>query len=169
MSDVSVERLADMVVAGLTYTEIGAEVGLSEGGVRNRLRRAGIDAKADVLRRLRTRAEDLPPREAVDFLLGALDRLELSMTDKAHPVDAWGVHLTPMQRRIAICLFDAGGAMRHPEQLHAACYWDARDDGADVETIKVQLMHIRRKLADVCDIETVWGRGYRMTVIGGAE
>ena len=107
-------------------------------------------------------AESMRPIDAVDYLLQALEDGFAAMARNApHPVDAWRAGLTPAQRRIAICLYDARGDVRTHRQVYAACCFGATGQ-PQPEIVKSHISRLRRKIAGRAEILSISGVGYQM-------
>lgn len=159
---------ADMAVAlageGLPLDAISAETGLSYDGVRSALRRHGASAVRKLEVQVRQRAEAMPPREAVDYLLGVVEALIEAAPGRHHPTDLWA-HFPIVERRVVQALYEARGGLMSRDRLMAAVYYDrAIDEVPDDKIIDIWVCKIRKKLPDGVAIETVWGRGWRMVV-----
>lgn len=157
------DKITALVKAGLTNAQIAEELDVVPGTVRHWVRTLGLAGNREVYRSIRDRAEDMPPTRAKDYLLDALMMLHEAMVLNAeHEVDTWGIHLTPTERRILICLVDARGAVRTKEQVMAAIYFGARDAGPESKTLDVLLCKLRKRLpASIGHIKTEWGVGLR--------
>ena len=111
------DKITALVKAGLTNAQIAEELDCVPATVRRWVREMGLVGNWEVYRNVRDRAEDMPPTQAKDYLLDVLALLHEAMVFQTeHEVDTWGIHLTPTERRILICLVDARGAVRAPEE-----------------------------------------------------
>lgn len=111
-----------------------------------------------VLRRSDGRADaagddDMPPVLEVDDL-----RIEVGPREVFVKGDA--VALTPKEFDLLTALVQARGLVLSREQLLEKV-WGYTFLG-DSRTIDVHVRQLRRKLADACPIETVWGTGYKV-------
>lgn len=114
--------------------------------VRAVLRRS--DGRADA-----AGGDDMPPVLEVDDL-----RIEVGPREVFVKGDA--VALTPKEFDLLTALVQARGLVLSREQLLEKV-WGYTFLG-DSRTIDVHVRQLRRKLADACPIETVWGTGYKV-------
>ena len=113
---------------------------------------------------IRRKAEDMPKEDAVDYLLSCIENMAEAMADNPyHPVDGLGVRLTPGQRRIVICLYEAQGNLRTWNQIISA-YSVGMIEAPSNEVVKQQLYMARRRLSPIAEIINEHGRGFRMEV-----
>lgn len=147
---------------GLSLAMIGDEVGLSVDAVRSRLARRGLRATHPREIDVRTRAEALPPREAVDYLLGVVGNLLDVLDAPDHATDRWA-RWSVCEKRIVRALFDAEGAHMSRERLMSAVYYDKSVDDLPMnKIIDVFICRIRAKLPRGVTISTSWGQGWAM-------
>ncbi len=159
-------QLAAMAADGMSLSEIADEVGSTARAIRVALRRRGLRAVHETEQTLRAKVQTMRPHEAVEYLLGCLQQLAPALCgEAAHPIDAWGLHLQPRERRLLIALHDARGAMLSRDQAMAAVYFDAKGDLPGEKILDVFVCRIRAKLpAERARIITTWGQGWRMKV-----
>ncbi|MFV1484502.1 MULTISPECIES: winged helix-turn-helix domain-containing protein [unclassified Phaeobacter] len=154
--------LGQLVAAGKTTGEIAYMAGSSTGAVRCALARRGLSPnlpKASTVRRI---AEGMPPREAVEYLLGVLEEVAPAVSGDPSEIDDWGVDWTSSQRLIVSTLFAASPEAVPSERLWSLLY-AARPgcDGPDEKIIGVYICKIRKRLpSEHGQIVTYWGRGY---------
>lgn len=121
---------------------------------------------------------DLKNRE-IAMLRGELDRVkdendmlrqriaEFFGLDTPWPKDVLGFRLTPIEEKFLRVL--AKRDFGSKEMLYSAIYDDRvfDEDLPDPKIIDVKICHLRKKLPSDA-IETIWGRGYRLTDAGKA-
>lgn len=99
-----------------------------------------------------------------------LDRLQAFIEPflaeiKVNPFEKF--KLSPVQERMAMALFQKGGGCVSKDTLLNAMYFDKLNHEPHFKTVEVFICHLRKKLYPEYRIETVWGRGYRMTQDAG--
>jgi DNA-binding response OmpR family regulator len=156
------EQLSSFVESGLTLGEIGDEMGKTAHEIRNALRRRGMRAVHANEKTLRQKVEGMKPVEAVEFLLACVENLSSGLCGREHETDSWMLPLTPMQRRVLICLYDAGGAVVTKDALMSALYFDRPGDVPEIKIVDVMICKIRPKIpANRGRVETIYGLGVR--------
>ena len=75
------------------------------------------------------------------------------------------LNLTPSEEKLLRILYKREFLTK--EQAYGSFYWDRADGGPDSKILDVHICHIRAKLPPE-SIETIWGRGYRLTDAGRA-
>jgi DNA-binding response OmpR family regulator len=106
--------------------------------------------------------------EERDFLTEKLAYVEGALLGTS---DAWllageRLRMTPHQVRIIRCLLKRHNReVATKEAIHTAMYLDRPDDWPDPKVLDVQVCKMRRILPPDT-IETVWGRGYRLSDAG---
>ncbi|MFV1549466.1 helix-turn-helix domain-containing protein [Phaeobacter sp. A90-2a-3-a] len=154
--------LGQLVAAGKTSPEIADISGASCLAVRAALRRRGLKPNPAELVNVRRIAEDMPPRDAVEYLLGILGDVMPALTGDDCDFDHWGVDWTPSRRLILGVLHAAS-----PHPVSADKIWslicDASDGSEDPDrsVVVVHISKIRKQLPpEHGQIVTYWGRGY---------
>lgn len=162
------DDLRAFVQSGATLADIAAELDTNKGAIRRALGRRDMRATRAECQTLRQRVQTMRAPDAVEFLLDCFEVLAGSMAGADdHPVDAWGIRLTPTERRMLICLHDAGGGLRNKNSLLDAMTFDRPGDGPSIKSVDVYICKLRRKLpARVGRIETVHWHGYRFVAAG---
>lgn len=159
------EQLTAMITSGLTAKQIAEECDVSEQTVRRRSRLRGLTLHKQTYQTVRQRAELMTPRQAVDYLLDVLETLHAAMCGEPnHEVDTWGVHLTPMERRVLIVIIDTPAEhVCTRDQIFAAMNLVRDTRYSDAVSMAGVVIHkLRRKLpAEHGHIHNVWGTGYR--------
>lgn len=115
-------------------------------------------------RTLRQRAEEMPPTQAVDYLLMCLEDLADAYTGGHHPVDDMIADLTPMERRLAVLMHDRAGRVVTRQSMASAQALGGETAPSE-HSISAMIHKLRRKLPHGVGIETVRGLGYRMTLL----
>lgn len=154
--------IAQMVSIGKTTVEIADMAGSSTVAVRRALARRGLSPNLPEVSTVRRIAEEMPPREAVEYLLGVLEEVAPAVSGDPSEIDGWGVDWTSSQRLIVSTLFAASPEAVPSERLWSLLY-AARpgDDGPDEKIIGVYICKIRKRLPpEHGQIVTYWGRGY---------
>lgn len=155
-----------MAKEGKTASEAARDLRMTRQAVQDHAKRRGVDFMPQYHRTLRDKAEAMPLEEARDFLLMALDDICAAMASNApHPVDGWGVHLTPTQRRIAVCLYEHEGTRRTADQIYA-CMALGSDDLPQRNTMRQHISQLRAKVRRFASIDCAPGVGYRMDLRG---
>lgn len=109
------------------------------------------------------RADPAPPAGDVtgpDDIPLELGRLRIALGGREVWVDGEPVALTPKEFDLLVLLVENLGIVMTREQLLERV-WGYTFLG-DSRTIDVHIRQLRRKLGDACQIETVWGTGYKV-------
>jgi hypothetical protein len=156
-------QIAYLVDSGLTLSEMGEEVNRTAEQVRHALNRRGLKAVRENEKRLRQRVEGMRPTEAVEFLLMCVENLSPYLCGaENHAVDSWGITMTPLERRLLICIHDGLGGIVSRDLLMSAMYFDRIGDIPESKILDVLLCRLRPRIpAERGYIETVWGVGWR--------
>lgn len=154
--------LAALAAAGKTNAEIAEIAGVAVATVRKALHARGLKANLPRPQTIRANAEEMPPAEAVDYLLSVLEEALPVAAGQPHEIDRWGVKFTPQQRLILSVLYDAAPEAVSTERLHGLLYASRPgDDGPEQKLVAVLICLIRRKLpAFRGRIVNHWGFGY---------
>jgi DNA-binding response OmpR family regulator len=74
-----------------------------------------------------------------------------------------GVHLTARQLQVISTIVARKGDVASKAMIHQALYSDRPDGGPTLLVIDVLISQIRKRVAGAFDIETLHGRGYRIS------
>ncbi|UWQ30232.1 helix-turn-helix domain-containing protein [Leisingera sp. M523] len=154
--------LDELVRAGKTTADIADLAGANTSATRSALGRRGLKPNLPVPETIRNLAEEMPPRDAVEYLLGVLEEALPVVSAQQHEIDTWGVHFTPTQRLLLGSLYEAAPNPVSAGQLYNLLY-AARpgDSGPDQNIISTVICHIRRRLpASHGRIVNYFARGY---------
>lgn len=154
--------LALEIAAGSSTREIADAAGSTPGGVRAALWRRGLSPVPRCPVTIRSTAEEMPPRQGIEYLLGIIEQIAPVFSAEEHPVDAWGVSLTPSQRIIAGILYDRCPHAVTKAELYDILY-STRADGEfpGLEVIGTLVQQLRKRLPESAgSIVNHWGRGY---------
>jgi len=89
-----------------------------------------------------------------------IDSVEISVSGRAVTLDGTSIALTPKEFDLLTLLATHRGIVLSREELLEKV-WGYTFLG-DSRTIDVHIRQLRRKLGDACQIETVWGTGYKI-------
>jgi DNA-binding response OmpR family regulator len=107
------------------------------------------------------RRSDAPhPSSGPDDTMLELGTLRIALGGREVSVDGDPVALTPKEFDLLVLLVENRGIVMTREQL-LEHVWGYTFLG-DSRTIDVHIRQLRRKLGDACQIETVWGTGYKV-------
>lgn len=101
--------------------------------------------------------------EEIDTLREAVRRYEEILKPSLYAPKAW--RLTPSEEGVLLVLYGAKTRVVHRERMLIGLY-GILADAPDQKTLDVFVCKIRRKLMEAqarISIETVWGRGWRLT------
>jgi hypothetical protein len=164
MKDEVQATVEGLAAQGLSLAMIGDEVGLTPDAVRSRLLRRGLRATPHREVDVRRRAEAMPPRDAVEYLLGVVENLLDVMGGHQHPVDGWA-RWRICERRLVRALYDADGKLMTRQHLMSALYYDRSADEFPMDKIiDVFICRVRPRLPAGVQIVTRWGQGWAMDV-----
>jgi len=153
--------LYEAVQNNATWAEVAKDVGApTENAARIAAARRARDGS---FTHIRNTALNLPPLDAVEYLLDTLETLALVSLTKPHVADKIAPTVTYYERRVLIALIDARAAdgVLNKDSLYNAVYFDKPDCGArDIKSVDVFICKLRKKLKRG-KIETIWGEGYR--------
>ncbi len=91
---------------------------------------------------------------------GANDRLKLDSVTQTATLDGAEIRLAPKEFALLWAIMEAEGAVLDRDTL-LQDVWGYTFYG-DTRTVDVHVRQLRKKLADACPIDTVWGQGYRL-------
>lgn len=153
------QRLPGLIDLGFTRSEIAEDFGVSSDAVQRAAERRNLSISDR--QTFRHKAEAMPPKEAVKYLLAVMDSLPIACEQNEHPVDV--LPLTRMQRRVMVHLYENTGQVVSKEQIYRAMYFDriAEDDCPDDNIVSVVICKIRKALPDTARITSVWGEGVK--------
>lgn len=155
--------LGELVSSGYTNREIADLAGENVNAARTAVYRRGFKSVIPSSGTVRSRAEEMKPLDAVNYLLGVLDQWLPALSNHTHEIDGWGIHLQPMERLLLALLVDASPRVVSRNQI-MDCLYSTRADGeipAD-NIVSVLIAHIRKKLpTEMGSIANMHGRGYR--------
>lgn len=155
------DELRGYAEAGLSIAEIAEELGVSYNAARMALKSRNISYSYAWQQSIRQRAENMPLREAVDFLLECLESGFDALSHSEHEVDNLGIHLPPCERRILIALFEAEGRVLSRGQLLSAAHFGRDKDYPLEKTVDVWISRLRKKISGLpLKIRSRWGQGY---------
>lgn len=101
-------------------------------------------------------------REENDELRETVRQLRARLDPDRSELPRWLPHLTRLEQRFLIAL--GTGRLMSKERLHDQIYGDDPDGGPELKIVDVFICKLRKKLTPYgVAIETIWGRGYRMT------
>lgn len=155
--------IQDRVEKGVATREIADEIGCSESRIRAVASAHEIKLTGNQLRSVRSIAEDMPPLEAVEYLIGVVEVLQ-GITGVDSHRDKFGFRLTNLEARCFGALQTAAGRMLPKDHLYSAMYFDVADADSlpSPKIVDVIICKIRAKLPDrIGKIATVWGQGFR--------
>lgn len=146
---------------GLTIHEIAQEMGISYDAARFALRRRGLKAKPETALDHSDRIQRMTQAEAVDYLLGVVDRLLGAKTSPDPLASGWAGALTKSERRVLRCLMATPGCTVSKQAIYDALYYDCLDGEQILKIVDVFVCKLRRKMPGHAGrIVTVWGLGY---------
>lgn len=99
-------------------------------------------------------------REELEEAHETIRQLRAQLAPDRNELPSWLPHLTPLESRCLIAL--GSGRLMSKERVHEQVYCNDPSGGPAVKIVDVAICRIRRKLADIIQIETVWGQGYRL-------
>jgi len=109
---------------------------------------------------LRRSDPSLLESEGPDDTVLELGTVRIALGGREVDVDGESVSLTPKEFDLLVLLVENRGIVMTREQLLERV-WGYTFLG-DSRTIDVHIRQLRRKLGDACQIETVWGTGYKV-------
>lgn len=146
---------------GMSARDMAKEFGVSIGAMRSALTRRSLYPTKEIEQSLRSKVQAMKPLDAVEYLLGVVEMLSLVKPKDDHPVDIDWPELTPLQRRLAIALYDHMGQTVSREALYEALYFD-KWDAPEPSTLNVFVCQTRAKTPPGHRIITDRGVGFRM-------
>lgn len=99
-------------------------------------------------------------RDQVDELHETIRQLRAQLAPDRSELPVWLPHLTRTERKLLVAL--GNGRLMSKDRLHHLMYEDDPNGGPQTKIVDVFVCKLRRKLADVIQIETLWGQGYRL-------
>ncbi len=155
-------KYAEHAADGATLAEIAVACGTTSEAVRAASYRGGFKVRNPLeIQNYRETAEKMRPLDAVNYLLDVIEFLTPALSDQ-HPIDAWGLKLAPMERRLLAILYDAKGECAPRERLMDVLYSDQLNDAPSDKIINVLICKLRQKIPAGVSIATHWGRGFSL-------
>ena len=153
------DKLTEAMRDATSWRQVGDVLGISSEGVR--AHRAKIPANFHDAN-FAAIIKNVPDDDRVEFLLYVIELMRPDQPN--HVVDDMVRGLTPNERRVLICLYEAKGAARSIDQIISVCWAHkiAQDEVPSHKIIAVVICKLRKKLPDDWKIENIWGRGYRL-------
>lgn len=155
--------LRELITSGHTNREIAELVGETPERVRSAVNRAGLSSVIPSPETVRSRAEDMKPADAANYLLAVLEQWLPALHGMNHEVDGWGMCMTSMERLLLVLLVDASPNFVSRSMIMDCLYVTRSEDEVPFDKIvDVFVSKLRKKLpASRGVIVTVWGQGYR--------
>lgn len=160
----------DRAAAGQYPRGIAADLGVSSAAVYRVARREGVPLRNDgkvqqaiLIHDLRAAVLDMPPGQAVEFLMDWISA-RFAEQDAAALGAVMGAGFTPAQARLLLMLAGAPGPLSR-DQMHGRLYGHDPGGGADPKTISVFVSQLRRRIKALgwgLEIRTVQGFGYEL-------
>ena len=151
----------------MSIGEVSDMTGKSDNAVRSAFERRGVVLTSTDAQSLRTKAAKMEPGEAVEYLLDVCEMISFVNLEQEHPTDF--LKVSPLERRMLRCLYDAGGLNVPKDALFWAMYHDRNGETElpDIKIIDIYVCKLRKVLkGSDWKIETVWGEGYRLVEAG---
>ncbi|MCA1775704.1 MAG: winged helix-turn-helix domain-containing protein [Loktanella sp.] len=147
-----------------TIREISDDLDIPYDSVRAMLNRRNIRARREAEKSLLDKADEMPPKEARDFLMQVVSAMfALTLPNAEHPVyEIPG--LAPVERAILARLMDGGGRTVPVAALVAAASVASKHfETMDRCCLRVHISHLRKKLPpQIGRIVVTYGEGYRL-------
>ena len=162
MSKNDISLVLDLAAQGWSLTDIAEETGKSKAAVRQILARRSLNVTRDAQRKRNFQAEiaSMKPMDAVYHLLEALDVL---CAMEIEPLDKWAEVMTRSEAVIMSTLERNAPNAVTKSALYDRLYGLRADcDLPATKILDVLVCKVRKKLPEGYQIETVWGKGYRL-------
>jgi DNA-binding response OmpR family regulator len=161
---VDLKELRACVDAGLTTGEICRLLSMSEGWFRKLAKKHGLTVRKQYKLTYADRAARLPPKRAVEYLMGVVQALEERLQEYEKARKELPFYLSPQRTKLLNYLIDQHPKPASLKGMYDVMCWDKADsEKPDEKVVTVLVHHLRPilKRHGFGEIKNIWGYGYK--------